>query len=175
MQDDTAQDTAPIPVHACRYCPVPYRNPRGHAVHYQRWADLPVGWHSWTAPTQEQIKERMIARRAARIVAAQAAAEEAAKAVMVEAARTALLAAAKDTAAAMHAASQVLRRDPCAAGVSSDLGELFAGWLYGAAEDLAGARRHAKTYGGDPFEHVDEPASVRFAARIARQINRRKP
>jgi hypothetical protein len=44
---------------ACRHCP---ETERGH---FQRWTD-PVGWHRWTAPTQEQIKARMTARRAGR-------------------------------------------------------------------------------------------------------------
>lgn len=43
----------------CRWCGVPERE------HLQRWKK-PVGWHTWEQPTQEQIKERMHARRAAR-------------------------------------------------------------------------------------------------------------
>jgi len=34
----------------------------GHARQW-RW---PVGWHSWTSPTQQQIRDRMLARRAGR-------------------------------------------------------------------------------------------------------------
>jgi hypothetical protein len=34
----------------------------GHARQW-RW---PVGWHAWTEPTQQQIKNRMLARRAER-------------------------------------------------------------------------------------------------------------
>jgi hypothetical protein len=33
---------------------------RGHARQW-RW---PVGWHAWTAPTKQQINNRMLARRA---------------------------------------------------------------------------------------------------------------
>ncbi|MCX4751738.1 hypothetical protein OG455_41755 [Kitasatospora sp. NBC_01287] len=44
---------------ACGHCGIPDR------VHYQRWKP-PVGWHQWTPPSQEQIKARMTARRAAR-------------------------------------------------------------------------------------------------------------
>jgi hypothetical protein len=40
----------------CRWCGVDERE------HMQRWK-LPVGWHKWEAPTLEQRKERMIARR----------------------------------------------------------------------------------------------------------------
>ncbi|MEU1309464.1 hypothetical protein ABZ419_11295 [Streptomyces cinnamoneus] len=44
---------------SCRYCGV---EERGHA---QQWkAD--VGWHKWASPTEEQIKARMLARRAER-------------------------------------------------------------------------------------------------------------
>lgn len=50
------------PVNGCRYCGIPYR-----PMHAQRWTDG-VGWHGWTAPTQEQIKARMIARRVTRIM-----------------------------------------------------------------------------------------------------------
>jgi hypothetical protein len=44
--------TAP---NGCRWCAVDERE------HMQRWK-APVGWHRWTAPTQEQIKDRMLAR-----------------------------------------------------------------------------------------------------------------
>lgn len=50
------------PVDGCRHCGNPL-----HPMHAQRWTEA-VGWHGWTQPTQEQIKARMIARRAARIV-----------------------------------------------------------------------------------------------------------
>lgn len=51
---------AATPVNACRHCPIPERR------HFQRWTDA-AGWHTWTAPTTEQIKARMLARRADRI------------------------------------------------------------------------------------------------------------
>ncbi|MFE7077499.1 hypothetical protein ACFU96_46240 [Streptomyces sp. NPDC057620] len=41
----------------CSRCGVPERE------HMQRFKD---GWHHWIAPTQEQVKARMLARRAAR-------------------------------------------------------------------------------------------------------------
>jgi hypothetical protein len=44
---------------ACGLCGINDRE------HMQRWKP-PVGWHTWTAPTQAQIKARMLARRAAR-------------------------------------------------------------------------------------------------------------
>ncbi len=44
---------------ACRHCGV---EKRGHA---QQWKPS-VGWHKWTPPTEEQIKARMLARRAER-------------------------------------------------------------------------------------------------------------
>jgi len=40
----------------CRWCGVEERE------HMQRWKP-PVGWHAWVAPTLEQRKERMRARR----------------------------------------------------------------------------------------------------------------
>lgn len=40
----------------CRWCGVNERE------HMQRWKP-PVGWHKWEAPTLEQRKERMLARR----------------------------------------------------------------------------------------------------------------
>jgi hypothetical protein len=46
----------------CRYCGI---NAREHA---RRWKPL-VGWHKWAQPTQEQIKARMLARRAAQSAA----------------------------------------------------------------------------------------------------------
>jgi hypothetical protein len=42
---------------ACRYCGI------GHREHAQRWT-TEAGWHQWTPPTQQQIKDRMLARRA---------------------------------------------------------------------------------------------------------------
>jgi hypothetical protein len=44
---------------ACRHCGVPKRE------HFSRWMPEP-GWHAHVAPTQEQIKERMLTRRTAR-------------------------------------------------------------------------------------------------------------
>lgn len=43
----------------CRACGLPKRG------HFQRWTKA-VGWHKWLAPTSEQIKTRMLARRATR-------------------------------------------------------------------------------------------------------------
>lgn len=43
----------------CRWCGLDKR------PHFQQWKP-PVGWHQWEQPTQEQIKERMLARRAAK-------------------------------------------------------------------------------------------------------------
>jgi hypothetical protein len=43
----------------CAHCGIPERQ------HYQQWKP-PVGWHRWAAPSTEQIKARMIARRATR-------------------------------------------------------------------------------------------------------------
>lgn len=54
------------PVDGCQHCGAPKRLPDG-TPHAQRWTDT-AGWHGWTAPTQVQIKTRMLARRAARIV-----------------------------------------------------------------------------------------------------------
>jgi hypothetical protein len=44
--------------YGCAHCGIPKRE------HGQRWKP-PVGWHKWAAPTDEQIKARMKARRAA--------------------------------------------------------------------------------------------------------------
>lgn len=44
---------------ACRECGI---DKRGHGRQYTEAA----GWHAWTPPIQEQIKARMLARRAAR-------------------------------------------------------------------------------------------------------------
>jgi len=46
----------PVEPSACRFCDVPERE------HMQRWK-WGVGWHVWAAPTQDQRKERMLARR----------------------------------------------------------------------------------------------------------------
>ena len=50
---------AGVPTDGCRHCGLPARE------HMQRWEPGP-GWHKWAAPTQEQIKDRMLARRAQR-------------------------------------------------------------------------------------------------------------
>jgi hypothetical protein len=44
------------PPNGCRWCGVEAR------IHFQRWKP-PIGWHRWEAPTAEQRKSRMIARR----------------------------------------------------------------------------------------------------------------
>jgi hypothetical protein len=44
---------------ACRHCDVPERE------HYRRYTDA-AEWHQWAAPTDQQRKERMLARQAAR-------------------------------------------------------------------------------------------------------------
>jgi hypothetical protein len=41
----------------CRWCGI------GQRGHFQRWTEA-AGWHGWAMPTTEQIKARMIARRA---------------------------------------------------------------------------------------------------------------
>lgn len=41
---------------ACRWCGRPRDG------HYQRWIE-PVGWHTFTEPTDEQRKTRMLAKR----------------------------------------------------------------------------------------------------------------
>jgi hypothetical protein len=55
--------TTPADPSGCRWCGVDQRD------HMQRWTppskDGP-GWHKWTPPTQQQTKDRMIARRARR-------------------------------------------------------------------------------------------------------------
>ncbi|WP_242892589.1 hypothetical protein [Actinomadura litoris] len=58
-----ARDEAPVtmPVNACRHCVIP------EIDHFQRWTEA-AGWHGWKAPTQAQIKARMLARRANRIM-----------------------------------------------------------------------------------------------------------
>jgi len=50
----------PIPS-GCRHCGI------GERLHFSRWTDE-VGWHAFVEPTQEQIAERIKARRAARII-----------------------------------------------------------------------------------------------------------
>lgn len=47
--------TAPKPG-GCRHCGIDDRE------HMQRWA-TGIGWHVWTQPTQQQIKDRMTTRR----------------------------------------------------------------------------------------------------------------
>lgn len=47
------------PPDGCRWCGIQAR------THFQRW-EPPVGWHTWEAPTAEQRKARMLARRAKR-------------------------------------------------------------------------------------------------------------
>jgi hypothetical protein len=49
-------DTTPLPPNACQHCLYTERH------HMQRWAPN-IGWHQWTAPTQDQIKTRMRTRR----------------------------------------------------------------------------------------------------------------
>lgn len=44
----------------CQHCGLPRHG------HCQRWTRA-AGWHGYTAPTDEQIKARMLARRAARV------------------------------------------------------------------------------------------------------------
>ena len=50
------EPTAPS---GCYWCGIEKRG------HFNRWTASP-GWHQWTPPTQEQIKQRMVARREAR-------------------------------------------------------------------------------------------------------------
>lgn len=47
--------TTPNPS-GCRHCGLDQRD------HMQRWT-TEAGWHTWTPPTDEQIKARMRARR----------------------------------------------------------------------------------------------------------------
>lgn len=47
--------TGPTP-NGCRHCGI------GQRDHMQRWT-TGVGWHTWTQPTQRQIKDRMQGRR----------------------------------------------------------------------------------------------------------------
>jgi len=48
-----------IEPYGCTHCGIPRR------MHGRRW-NRRVGMHPWEFPTQEQIKARMLARRAAR-------------------------------------------------------------------------------------------------------------
>ncbi|MGC5012589.1 hypothetical protein ACLQ2R_17635 [Streptosporangium sp. DT93] len=48
--------TAP---NGCTHCGIEQHD------HAQRWTDE-AGWHVWAAPTQEQIKARMLTRRETR-------------------------------------------------------------------------------------------------------------
>ncbi|MEU8469556.1 hypothetical protein AB0F30_16810 [Streptomyces sp. NPDC029006] len=50
---------APNPM-GCRWCGIDQR------PHARQWKP-PVGWHAWEQPTQQQIKDRMLARRTAGI------------------------------------------------------------------------------------------------------------
>lgn len=43
----------------CRWCGIDQR------THARQWT-AEAGWHTWTQPTQPQIKDRMRARRAGR-------------------------------------------------------------------------------------------------------------
>lgn len=61
--DDTGRilldvEPATVEPNACHWCGIPKRG------HGQQWI-AQAGWHSWTQPTQNQIKARMLARRAA--------------------------------------------------------------------------------------------------------------
>lgn len=42
----------------CRHCGLP----RDYPAHARQWTPS-AGWHTWTAPTQQQIKARMLDRR----------------------------------------------------------------------------------------------------------------
>jgi hypothetical protein len=44
---------------SCRHCGIARRE------HAQRWTTR-AGWHQWTPPTEQQIKDRMLAWRRAR-------------------------------------------------------------------------------------------------------------
>lgn len=77
----------------------------------------------------------------------------------------------KQAAAHMRDAARLLRTDPVRAGVALRHAELLADQMLAASEDLAGAIQHVKRFGGDPFEVVDEPGSVRRALRFARSVN----
>lgn len=56
----TTQPLRLIPVDGCQWCGITEQS------HPQRWKP-PAGWHTWAQPTQQQILERMLARRAARL------------------------------------------------------------------------------------------------------------
>lgn len=77
----------------------------------------------------------------------------------------------KQAAADMRTASRAVRANPEKAGVARQHADILADQLLVAAEDLGGAIQHAKTYGGDAFELVDEPESVRRALQFARSVN----
>lgn len=62
--DEGLWPLAEFPLDGCRYCGLIVKR-----EHFQQWAPQPVGWHVWTPLTQTQIKQRMIARRAARLSA----------------------------------------------------------------------------------------------------------
>lgn len=77
----------------------------------------------------------------------------------------------KQAAADMRAAVRALRTNPAKAGVAKQHAETLAGFIEDANEDLAGAIPHAKKYGEDPFDVVDDPGLVRRALRFARSVN----
>ena len=52
-------DNPLITPNGCRWCGIDQR------PHAMQWKP-PIGWHQWERPTQQQIKERMLARRAER-------------------------------------------------------------------------------------------------------------
>lgn len=54
--------TGPLNPMGCAACGIDHR---GHGSQYTKTA----GWHTWQQPTQQQIKDRMRARRAARLFA----------------------------------------------------------------------------------------------------------
>ncbi|WP_433223383.1 hypothetical protein [Microtetraspora malaysiensis] len=55
-EEQQENQTKPVPPNGCRWCGIEAQ------VHFRRWKP-PAGWHQWEAPTNEQRKERMIARR----------------------------------------------------------------------------------------------------------------
>lgn len=61
--DEGVFPIAELPLDGCRWCGVITKY-----EHAQRWC-AEAGWHKWTPLTQEQIKARMLARRAARLSA----------------------------------------------------------------------------------------------------------
>lgn len=57
MTADREAVKAAVPANACRWCD---QEPRGHG---QLWT-VPVGWHSWEAPSDGLRKLRLLQRRA---------------------------------------------------------------------------------------------------------------